>query len=141
MAGWCRDDDLVWSIVEAIVDDVDVPAGHLAGVVAPCARTAAIGVASWSSLSVAGAVVDVSDWRIAVGAATDLVSKFDELGESAVEMPAGRVATDDHLQAARRLGRLLVVFPVQGGLSALEPPVDLVGVRVSPLAHPVLETR
>ncbi len=37
--------------------------------------------------------------------------------------------------------RLLVVFAVPGGLSPLEPPVDLVGVRVPPLAHPVLEAR
>ena len=46
MAGGRRDDDLVWSIVEAIVDHVDMPAGHFAGVVASCAGTAAIGVAS-----------------------------------------------------------------------------------------------
>jgi hypothetical protein len=43
-----------------------------------------------------------------------------------------------------RLGellRLLVVFAALGGLSPLEPPVDLVGVRVTPFAHPVLESR
>jgi hypothetical protein len=37
--------------------------------------------------------------------------------------------------------RLLLGFAQLGGLSPLEPPVDLVGVWVSPLAHPVLETR
>ena len=31
---------------------------------------------------------------------------------------------------------LLVVVAVLGGFSAFEPPVDLVGVRVSPFAHP-----
>jgi hypothetical protein len=36
---------------------------------------------------------------------------------------------------------LVVGVAVLGGCSALEPPVDLVAVRVSPLAHPVLETR
>ena len=36
---------------------------------------------------------------------------------------------------------LLVVFAVLGGLSPLQPPVDLVGFRVPPLDHPVLETR
>jgi hypothetical protein len=36
---------------------------------------------------------------------------------------------------------LVVVFAVLGGLSPLEPPVDLVGVWVPPFAHPVLETR
>ena len=35
----------------------------------------------------------------------------------------------------------LLVVAVLGGLSALQPPVDLAGVRVPPLAHPVLETR
>ena len=36
---------------------------------------------------------------------------------------------------ARRLGRLLVVFPVLGGLSPLEPPVDLVGSTGQPAAR------
>ena len=36
---------------------------------------------------------------------------------------------------------LLVVLAVAGGLSPLEPPVDLVGVRVPLLEHPVLEAR
>jgi hypothetical protein len=35
--------------------------------------------------------------------------------------------------------RLVVVFAVLGGFSALESPVDLVGGWVPPLAHPVLE--
>jgi hypothetical protein len=35
--------------------------------------------------------------------------------------------------------RLFVVVAVLGGLSPLELPVDLVGLRVSPFAHPVLE--
>ena len=85
--------------MQAIVDHVEVPARCFACVVAWCACTAAIGVAGWSSLSVAGAVVDVSDWRIAVGAATGLVSKFDQLGEPAVETLAGRVAAGDRAGA------------------------------------------
>ena len=36
---------------------------------------------------------------------------------------------------------LLVDVARLGGLSALEQPMDLVGGRVPPLAHPVLETR
>ena len=36
--------------------------------------------------------------------------------------------------------RLCVVFAVLGGLSPFQPPVDLVGLGVSPLAHSVLET-
>ena len=34
---------------------------------------------------------------------------------------------------------LFVVVAVLGGASAFESPVDLVGVRVTPFAHPVLE--
>ena len=37
------------------------------------------------------------------------------------------------------LGVLLVLVALLGGLSALNQPVDLVGVRVAPLAQPVLE--
>ena len=37
--------------------------------------------------------------------------------------------------------QLPVVFAPGGGLSPLQPQVDLMGVRVPPLAHPVLETR
>ena len=42
-------------------------------------------------------------------------------------------------RAPRRWAGLLVVVAELGGLSALEPPVDVVGLRVAPLAHPVLE--
>ena len=37
------------------------------------------------------------------------------------------------------MGGLLVVVTELGGLSALEPPVDLARLRVPPLAHPALE--
>src|SRR5262245_52206765 len=37
--------------------------------------------------------------------------------------------------------RLFVVVALLGGLSPLEPPVDLVRFRVPPFAHPVLEAR
>ena len=36
---------------------------------------------------------------------------------------------------------LLVVLALLGGLSTLQQPVQLVGVGVAPLAHPVLKTR
>ena len=36
---------------------------------------------------------------------------------------------------------VVVVIAVLGGLSPLQPPVDLVGGRVPPLEHPVLEPR
>jgi hypothetical protein len=37
--------------------------------------------------------------------------------------------------------RLFVVVALLGGLSPLQPPVDLVGGRVPPLEHPVLVAR
>ncbi len=57
---------------------------------------------------------------------------------------AARVAVRARVGEVSRLGGsvgLFVVFAVLGGFSPFEPPVDLVGVRVPPLAHPVLEAR
>ena len=48
---------------------------------------------------------------------------------------------DPRLEWDFELVRLFLVCAGLAGLSPLEPPVDLVGVRVPPFAHPVLEAR
>jgi hypothetical protein len=57
------------------------------------------------------------------------------------ELSAARVRDAPVTVTARRSVVLLVVVALLGGLSPLEQPVDLMGVRVPPLAHPVLEAR
>jgi hypothetical protein len=61
VAGGCSDDDdLVWSAVEAAIDELDLPAGHFAGLVAAGADAASVAVAGGSAVGVPGDVVEES---------------------------------------------------------------------------------
>ena len=61
MSSGCGDDHGVGLVEEAGVDHLDLPAGHLAGVVAAFAGAAPIGVAGWSTFTVTRAVINVTD--------------------------------------------------------------------------------
>ena len=95
MAGRCSDVNTVRSSQSAGIDDVDVPSGHFTYLVASGARAASVSKAGGSAVYVAGDVIKVSDGRITEGIPAGLVAEPDELGEPAVEVPAGGIPTDN----------------------------------------------
>jgi hypothetical protein len=66
VARGCGDHDAVGFVGEPGVDDGDLPAGHLADVVATLANTAAVGVAGGSAFAVASDVIDMAARRPAI---------------------------------------------------------------------------
>jgi hypothetical protein len=90
VVGGCGDVDCVGSAAEARIDDAEVPAGHFAYLVA--AGTRAVGVRGRSAVGVADDVVEMPNGRITIRVMTGLVAQFDQLGEAAVELAAGRIA-------------------------------------------------
>jgi hypothetical protein len=93
VAGGCGDDDLVRRAMEAAIDETDVPARHFADEVASGTRAASVSKAGGSAVAVAGDVIKVSDGCVTEGIPTGLVAEPDELGEPAVEVPAGGILT------------------------------------------------
>jgi hypothetical protein len=89
VAGGCGDVDGVWSTVQAKFDDPDVPAGHLARVVAASAGASAVVEGGASAVAVAGDVVNVPDGCLTVRIPASLVAQLDQLGEPAIEQNGG----------------------------------------------------
>jgi hypothetical protein len=92
VVGGCGDVDCVGSAAEARIDDAEVPAGHFVYLVAAGTRAAAVGVRGRSAVGVADDVVEMPNGRITIRVMTGLVAQFDQLGEAAVELAAGRIA-------------------------------------------------
>jgi hypothetical protein len=94
MAGGGGDHDAVGFVGESGVDDRDLPAGHLADVVATLANTAAVCVAGGSAFAVAGDVIDMADRRPAIRVtARLLIAQLDQLSEPALEAAAAGIPT------------------------------------------------
>ena len=74
--------------------EVDVPAGHFAGLVAVGADAAAVGQGGGAAVGVALDVVEVADGGVAGGVAAGVVAEPDQLGEPAVEPAPLRILTD-----------------------------------------------
>jgi len=88
-----------------MVED-DLPAGHLANIVAAGAYAPAIGQGGRATVGKALDVVVMTDGRVAEGISTGLVAQADQLGEPSVEPPPGGIAADDHPLGLRWLGRV-----------------------------------
>jgi hypothetical protein len=94
VAGGCGDHDAVGFAGEARVDDGDLPAGHLADVVAALADTTAVGIATGSAFTMAADVIDMADRSPAIRiTARLLIAQLDQLGEPALEAAAASVPT------------------------------------------------
>jgi hypothetical protein len=94
MTCWGGDLDCVALAVQPATSNFDLPARHLAGIVAAFALPATVGIDGQATIGVALDVVDVANRRITEWVAASPIPPHDQLPDVAVEVAAVRIPTN-----------------------------------------------